>query len=243
MASEYLKWKYRDVKPDEPIRYTPAEKRRNWWHYHKWHVAIGLVLALAAGNILYHVLGVGQVRPDYQIAYVGADPLPDGTAAALETALAELGRDCNGDGRVVVRLNQYVSGANAQDGDSLYYATAASTLLMADLTACDSYFFLLDDPDAFQENHQILRRLDGSLPADSDRDYASCYLPWTDCPALTGLDLGTYSEDLLGQEVSGNSQELLSGLYLARRGFWTENTADYADDCDALWAELTKGAF
>lgn len=242
MASEYLKWKYRDVKPDEPIQYTPQEKRRNWWHYHKWHVVLGVVLALAAGNILYHVLGIGQVRPDYQIAYVGADPLPDGTAAALEAALTQLGRDCNGDGRVVVRLNQYVSGANAQDGDSLYYATAASTALVADMTDCDSYFFLLDDPDAFQQNYQILRRLDGSLPADSDRDYESCRLLWADCPVLTGLDLGTYSENLLGQEVSGDSQELLSGLYLARRGFWTDRTADHADDCDALWDVLTKGA-
>ena len=243
MASEYLKWKYRDVKPDEPIQYTPAEKRRNWWHYHKWHVAVGVVLALAVGNILYHVLGIGQVRPDYQIAYVGTDPLPDGTVKALEAALARLGRDCSGDGQVVVKVNQYVSGANAQDGDGLYYATAASTALVADMTACDSYFFLLDDPDKFQQNYQILRRLDGSLPADSDRDYESCYLPWTGCPALTGLELGTYSENLLGQEVSGDSQELLSGLYLARRGFWTDRTTDHADDCDILWDVLTKGAF
>ena len=43
MASEYLKWKYRDVKPDEPIRLTRKEKALNWWHYHKWYVLLGIL--------------------------------------------------------------------------------------------------------------------------------------------------------------------------------------------------------
>ena len=34
MASEYLKWKYRDVKPDEPSpELTGKEKLANWFHY------------------------------------------------------------------------------------------------------------------------------------------------------------------------------------------------------------------
>lgn len=242
MASEYLKWKYRDVKPDEPIQYTAAEKRRNWWHYHKWHVIIAAVLLLAAGNILYHVLGVGEVKPDYQIAYVGDGPLPDDTVKALESTIAALGQDCNSDGRVTVTLHQYVSGANSEDENGLYHAYAASVTLMADITECDSYFFLLDDPDGFQRDHQVLRRLDGTLPSDIDRDYESCYLAWSGCPVLTALDLGDYTEKLLDREISGSSQELMSGLYIARRGFWTDETTDYPDDCDRLWNELTKGA-
>ena len=226
MASEYLKWKYRDVKPDEPIEYTAAEKRRNWWHYHKWYIAAGAVLLLAAGSIRYHALGIGHSAPDYQIAYVGADPLPEDAAAALETAVAALGRDCNGDGRVTVRLHQYVSAANSPDADSVYYAYAASVTLMADLTDCESYFFLLDDPDGFQRDYQVLRRLDGTLPAETDRDTANCYLAWSDCPALASPELG----DLPGH------------LYLARRGFWTDETAEYSEDCDLLWEALTKGA-
>lgn len=34
MASEYLKWKYRDVKPDQTVELTPRQKRANWWYYH-----------------------------------------------------------------------------------------------------------------------------------------------------------------------------------------------------------------
>lgn len=110
MASEYLKWKYRDVKPDEPVTLTSAEKRRNWWHYHKWHVSLGLILLAALISITCHAIGFGETKPDYQIAYVGTDPLPDDTVSAVENLFASLGEDLNGDGKVSVLLTQYAGG-------------------------------------------------------------------------------------------------------------------------------------
>ena len=152
MASEYLKWKYRDVQPDTPVERTKKQRRRNWWHYHKWHVGIGAVALLIAGNLVWHALT--QVRPDCQIAYVGAYPLSEEEAAAWETRLSELGADCSGDGRVVVRLNQYPTGGS---GDDLMYAAASNVKLMADLDSCESYFFLLEDPEKFQADYEILQ--------------------------------------------------------------------------------------
>ncbi len=242
MASEYLKWKYRDVKPEEKRELTPREKRANWWHYHKWHVGIGVILALSVGSICWSALGIGKVKPDYQVAYVGSYELPEDTVAALETGLASLGEDANGDGTVTVVLHQYASASAEGDSEAAMVAYAASTTLMADLTDCDSYFFLLEDPDTFQKNYQVLRRLDGTLPTDLDLDYDTCYVPWTDCPALATLELGSYSENVLGEEVSGDSQELLAGLKVARRGFWTDRTSDHVEACDALWTSMLKGA-
>ena len=240
MASEYLKWKYRDVQPDQPVELTPQQKRANWWYYHKWYVLLGAGL-LALGIYLgARVLGVGQVKPDYQVAYVGSAALPEETAAALEFALADLGTDCNGDGQVVVRLNQYVMGDSS--GEGAVYAYAGSTKLMADLDACESYFFLLEDPEAFQENYQVLRRLDGSLPEETDQDYESCCLSWSGCPVLRELPLGEYSEKILNQELQGDSQERLASLSVARRGFWTERTCSYPRECDALWDTITRGS-
>ena len=109
MASEYLKKKYKDVKPDVKRELTPAEKRKNWWHYHKWHAATAVVLLSILGSIVWNALH--QVKPDYQIAYVGEYALPDDTAAALEAGFAALGEDLNGDGSVVVQLVQYASPA------------------------------------------------------------------------------------------------------------------------------------
>lgn len=235
MASEYLKWKYRDVKPEERAELTPAEKRKNWWHYHKWHVAVAVVLLGVGVNLIGSALGFGQIRPDYQVAYVGENALPDDTAAAIERIFASMGMDLNGDGQVTVRLNQYPIGG-ADPG----LAESGHVTLTADLLECESYFFLLEDPVWFQANYQALCRLDGSLPEGASTD--GTYLAWIDCPVLAGIKLGGYSYQLLGETISGSSDELMSGLYLARRGFWTEKTTPYPEGCEALWNSLTEGS-
>lgn len=145
MASEYLKWLYRDEKPEEPLVLTPAQKRKNWWDYHKWHVAAGAVLLAIAGSILWDALGIGEIKPDYQVAYVSTNALPEDTAAELEAGFAALGEDLNGDGQVVVRLNQYA----VFNGDAEAAATAG-VALMGDIVECESYFFLLEDPERFK---------------------------------------------------------------------------------------------
>ena len=152
MAREHLRWKYRDVQPETPVELTKKQRRQNWWHYHKWHVGLGIAALAAAGNLTWHALT--QVHPDYQIAYVGACPLSKEGAAAWEECLSALGTDCNGDGRVVVQLNQYPTGGNG--GDPMY-AAASNVKLMADLDSCESYFFLLEDPEGFQADYQVLQ--------------------------------------------------------------------------------------
>lgn len=150
MASEYLKWKYKDVRPDKPVELTKEQRRRNWWYYHKWHVILGAAAVCIAGSMIWHALT--QVHPDYQLAYVGTTPLTEEAAAAWEARLAELGTDCNGDGRVVVQLNQYLTLSGEEQ-----YNYAANIKLMADLDACESYFFLLEDPEGFQVGYEVLR--------------------------------------------------------------------------------------
>lgn len=236
MASEYLKWKYRDEKPGEKRELTPEERRKNWWHYHKWQVAAGLGLTCLAVYLACQALGVGQVRPDYQAAYVGTYALPEDTAAAVEAAFASLGEDLNGDGQVVVRLNQYPSGTD------LNTAAAGQTTLMADLLECESYFFLLEDPEGFQQNYHALRRLDGTQQEEGPWTAEGTYLPWGQCPVLAGMELGGYSCELPGGTAAGDNGELLSGLYLARRGFWTQKTTAHPEGCAALWDKLTEGA-
>ncbi|MDE7244778.1 MAG: hypothetical protein K2O18_12510 [Oscillospiraceae bacterium] len=233
MASEYLKWKYRDVKPDEKIPLTTAEKRKNWWYYHKWHIVTGAVLLAILCDLTCLALGIGKVEPDYRIAYVGTNNLPDDTVSALEEGFAALGEDLNGDGRVVAELRQYASSGGADAGT----AYSAEIKLVADLTECESYFFLLENPAQFQLNYHTLRRLDGSLPEDDD--YSGTYLAWGQCPILAAMELGEYSYQLLDKQVSGNSNDLVSELFIARRGFWTENTPAYSEGADSLSEKLT----
>lgn len=229
MASEYLLKKAREeAKPEEVHTLTKGEKRRNWWHYRKWQVVIAAVLAVCAGNILWNVLGIGTIKPDYSIAYVGSVPLSEETAEALRSGLAAISPDLNRDGEVTVALQQYVS-MNTGDVDTLYYAQAARVQLVADITDCRSYFFLLEDPAGFQEVTSALCNLDGSLPADGDLTPDGKYVIWGDCPVLAQIELGT-------------AQEIVSQLAFARRGFWNEKTVPNVAECDALWENLTEGA-
>jgi len=192
MASEYLKWKYRNVQPNKPVELTKEQRRQNWWHYHKWHVGICVMAVLIVADLVWHA--ATQIHPDCQIAYVGTYPLLEEEATAWEERLSALTVDCNGDGRVVVRLNQYPTGG---DGDDVMYTAASNVKLMADLDACESYFFLLEDPEGFQKDYEILQ------------------------------------EDWFPVE---------NGLFLARRAFWEDRTAEHMEECGALWEALRKEA-
>lgn len=222
MASEYYKWKYRNVKPDAPIHYTKRQRAANWWHYHRWWLLFGAVLLVAAVDIAVQALGIGRVNPDYQAAYVASAPLPDGTVAALESTLSRLGTDCNGDGRVIFRINSYVDMADAADNDQPRYAYAANVKLLADLEALESYFFICDDPETLHANYDILARFDGAIAGPADAPDAR---RWENCPVLTSLDV---------------NQDDLSGMYLARRGFWENRVCEHKPECDALWNALTE---
>lgn len=245
MASEYLKWKYRDVKPDEPPReLTKKEKAANWFYYYKWWLLAGAVLIAILGSILWNALGIGKVRPDYIFAYVGEYALPEDCAAALQEQLAALGEDVNGDGQTAVELRQYVSG-NAENApeSAMQYAYAATVTLSADINQGESYFFLMQDPEGFQLTTQALAGPDGSMPERDDYSVDGRAYLWSDCPALAGLPLGGYEQEALdGTAYSGDCQELLADLYIGRRGFYNEKQAKNLEQNEALWEILIEGA-
>ena len=239
MASEYLKWKYRDVTPRETASLTGKQKLANWWHYHKWHLVIGLILLVILAELGWHALGIGKVQPDLQIAYVGATPLPEQAAAALEHTLANLIGDRNADGMAVVRLNQYPAGDPSSDADAAAYAAGAQIRLMADLEDAESSIFLLHDAQAFQRSYDILAAPDGKL-ATQDQDLE--LLRWEDCPRLAELQLGGYDDTVLGQSVQGDTQALLAPLYIARRGYDPTRTPEDAQTLEDIWNLITEGA-
>ena len=110
MASEYLKWKYRDVKPDEPPPPpTGWDKVKNWFSYNWYWLAAGAVILAILGSILWTALGIGKTRPDYILAYVGRGELPEQTREALIAAVQRLGTDVNGDGEIYVELHSYAT--------------------------------------------------------------------------------------------------------------------------------------
>lgn len=217
---------------------TKSEKWKNWWHYYKWYVVCGVILLGIACSILKSALGIGEKTPDFQVAYVGKAELPQEAVSALENAFASIAEDFNGDGSVVVQINQYIDGNSSTDAEMVYYEYASEVSLIGDISSCESYFFLMDDPERFQNEYQILALPDGSCPDEKDYSAEGKILAWTDCPALAQTDLGSYEVMVAGQTVSGDIQELLSGFFLGRRCFYNDDMTENAAQCAALWDTL-----
>ncbi len=228
MASEYLKRKYQDVKPNEPPPpLTRKERLANWFYYNKLWIVVWAVILSVVGSMLWNVLGIGQIRPDYIFAYIGSDELPEACAGDLERALADLGEDVNGDGRVAVELRQYATDRSGDAETAMYYNYASDVVLAADITEAESYFFIVEDPADVQLAYQLFARADGTAPADDDFSVDDKVFPWSGCPILAGL---------------GVDQEPLSGLYIGRRCFYSEKQAQGQEANDALWRTITEGA-
>ncbi len=243
MPSEYAKWLQRNVTPEdqgpEPGKW---DKFRTWMRYN-WGIVLCIVIVAVVGiSIVCSALGVGQVKPDYQVAYVGTDALPDDTVAALQDALAALGSDLNGDGQGVVQVNQYITTSDTEDETGAMTAYASEVSLIADINDCESYFFLVEDPDDFQTRYQLLATEDGGCPEETDTDGLDKVYQWASCPVLSGIDLGEYAISVLGETATGDSNELVQTLYLGRRCFYLEDTVDNLEGCEALWDALTEGA-
>ena len=215
MASEYLLKKYKDVKPDEPIQLTQEQKRKNWWHYHRFHILACVIGLALLGSFIWEM--VAKVEPDYQIAYVGEYSLPFGAEEEMEAILTPLLYDRNGDGKVSIMINSYVMNENDPN------AYAAQVALVGDISLGSSSVFLVTDPMDVQNTFGIFYQEDGSIPED-ENDVCSCkHYAWSSCPTVNALDLGM-------------------DLYLIQRGFVNEAQIEKNKGVEVLWEVITNGA-
>lgn len=239
--------------PEPKKEYTKQEKAANWWHYHKLHVAIAVIAVVLVVWMVHDV--VTQVRPDYRIGCVGSTNLPTDTETALEEVLASYCDDRNGDGKVVVELVQYNLDFNSEtENTDAYTQMAGVTRLSADLSSEDGpYIFIMQDTDyaqRFVETTGALQYLDGTMP-DTDNvdendnvivDWTKTVYRWTDCPALTSLDLGTYTGLTMVDNLQGENQDIMKNTYIGRRAYYTPKTELESEAYDDLWNILTAGA-
>lgn len=215
-------------------------KWKNWWYYYKWYVVCGVILLGIIINVMGNYLGWWTKVPDLQIAYVGKAELPADTVSALEDVFTSIAADFNGDGEIIVQINQYISGLNSTDPEMAQYEYASELSLIGDISDCESYLFLMDDPEQFQRNYQLIAAMDGNCPDDTDFSIEDKVISWSSCPLLVEKDLGTYSTSILGKEITGSNQELLSGLFLGRRCFFNEDRTNDVEKCAELWDVLCK---
>lgn len=239
MAGEYYRWLARDVVPEKKRELTPAEKRRNWWYYHKWHVVIALVCVVMLASVISDALYNSRNEPDYKIAFVGRSLLPEDTVDALEAAFANLGRDLNGNGKVQVEILEYqFYDENADIGPLDMEASAeraynASMLLMVNVETVESMIYLLEDPEIFAATYPVLTPVG---------EGGELWYRWGDCPVLSGLELGTFEIPVVGGVAQGDNQLVMENICIACRGLWDDGSNEMTEGALELWAILTDGA-
>jgi len=222
-------------------QYSKWEKFQNWFYYNKLWVFVGAVILWIAGSMLWNVLGIGQVEPDYRFIYIGSRKLPEDCIEALEAGLATMADDYNGDGTVTVVVTQCVTTSN-EALENQNYGYGSEITLLADITEGESHFFLMDDPETVQLSFQILANSDGSIPADQDYEAMDKVFAWADCPRLASLELGTYEDAYLDRLETGSCQKLLSGLYIGRRYYYDPSMEENPEGNEKLWQTITEGA-
>ena len=199
--------------------YTTREKLENWLYYNWWIPVLVLFLLVVGGSMIVARSEQDRTKADYRVAYVGYQVLEGEMLEAAEWAFVSLGTDVNGDGMVTVSISQYITGD--QSGfEGAYYGRAAEVALLADLDEGESYFFLLDEPEAFQKSLLILANPDGSPAAEDDTNVADKVFACGSLPAFAGL-------------------ETENPLYLGRRCFLNPDMEANSNENAALWAALT----
>ena len=202
----------------------------NWLHYHIWHlVAVGLVMTIG-GSMIANKMMQAKRACDYCIGYVGTFELPAECVSALKTEIASLGVDADGDGVVTVKINQYIVSESNSQSEEASYGRVGEMALLTDITKGESYFFLVEYPEEFQEDFQLMAHMDGSASAEEDFSVWDKVYRWADCPVLAGLELGTAN------------QQLLENLYLGRRCFIDPDMKINSKPNADLWNILTEDA-
>ena len=183
----------RPAAPEKPLTAQEQKKRSraNWWYYNWGIVTVAAMVIVGVAYVAHGLLTT--VDPDYTVAVVTAEALPDEAVQRLQTALADYAEDANGDGAVIVQVNNYTWSADAALTD-MNGQMAGATQMNTDLSNGESKIWILEDPEGFEQAY-------GALSEKLGADWQTKLIPWSDLPALSALELGSYNTAADGSQT------------------------------------------
>ncbi|MBS6699637.1 MAG: hypothetical protein KH269_11325 [Faecalibacterium prausnitzii] len=210
----------RPAAPEKPLTAQEQKKRSraNWWYYNWGIVAVAAMVIVGVAYVAHGLLTT--VDPDYTVAVVTAEALPDEAVQRLQTTLADYAEDANGDGAVIVQVNNYTWSADAALTD-MNGQMAGATQMNTDLANGESKIWILEDPEGFEQAY-------GALSEKLGTDWQTKLMPWSDLPALSALELGSYNTAADGSKTV-DVQSRFAGYSVA-----------VFDASDALWQALNS---
>ena len=210
----------RPAVPEKPLTAQEQKKRSraNWWYYNWGIVAVAAMVVVGVAYVAHGLLTT--VDPDYTVAVVTAEALPGEAVQKLQTALEAYADDANGDGAVIVQVNNYTWSADAALTD-MNGQMAGATQINTDLANGESKIWILDDPDGFEQAY-------GALSEKLGADWQTKLIPWSSQTALSGLELGSYNTTADGSQTV-DVQSRFAGYSVA-----------VFDTADSLWKALNS---
>ena len=210
----------RPAAPDQPLTAQEQKKRSraNWWYYNWGIVAVAAMIVVGVAYVAHGLLTT--VDPDYTVAVVTAEALPDEAVQHLQTALADYAKDANGDGAVVVQVNNYTWSADAALTEQ-NQQMAGATQMNTDLANGESKIWILEDPEGFEQAYGALREKLGE-------NWKTQLILWSQQSTLSNLDLGSYNTAADGSQRI-DVQSRFAGYSVA-----------VFEPSDALWQALNS---
>lgn len=210
----------RPAAPEKPLTAQEQKKRSraNWWYYNWGIVTVAAMVIVGVAYVAHGLLTT--VDPDYTVAVVTAEALPDEAVQRLQTALADYAEDANGDGAVVVQVNNYTWSADAALTD-MNGQMAGATQMNTDLANGESKIWILEDPDGFEQAYDALSEKLGE-------NWKTQLILWSQQSTLSNLDLGSYNTAADGSQTV-DVQRRFAGYSVA-----------VFDASDALWQALNS---
>lgn len=186
------------------------KKLKNWLYYN-WYKTLGIiVLIFVLAQIAISLFHIGETMPDVRVAYIGNKLIDVDLEQSLEQYFEAFADDYNGDGVISVAITDYSfyksEMGNTEEMDE-YFQDAK---ILADVMECDSYFFVLEDPDTFQTKYGILTKKGSDEMLPSDSDLSDALIPYND------------------------------KLFIGARGFGPDKTCKYYDGCLAMWSRMNN---
>lgn len=194
MARERYLW---NDDEEEPIRkavselppLTEKDKRKNFWHYHRFYFILGAILVVFFGAMIWDI--ASNKEPDYRVAIVGKYNLTEEAIGMLEDALEPYAKDINGDGEVMVEVANYAityGDTGILDQTQNSFREGNKLRFEIDLQQGESVLLLMDDENYAHyagENQELFCKLNGeAIGTDERKDLEKIRISPVDCSGI-----------------------------------------------------------
>lgn len=157
-----------DLQPEKPPELDKKAKRKNWWHYHRKMVVLGLAALVMVGLLTAQVLM--QDKPDLRIGLLVQSDLPGPVLTGLQDGIASVVGDLNGDGKAVVLVEVYtfpLMGEDAEMDMNVYSQMAGVVKLTSAMQMGDPIIFIAEPEqlELYQQYYEVFGTLDGQYAA------------------------------------------------------------------------------